>query len=359
MTAGSPPVSRLVVLAPNWLGDAVMALPAVADIRRYFPAATVAVAARPGLAPLFGVAPGVDEVLPLAASGRALVRGRADASALEAGRFDLAVLFPHSFYAAWIARRARIPERWGYRGDWRTMLLTRPVRRPRGRMHLGERYQRLLQECGISSGPLRPRLTVPRDEGAAGRLRLAREGWAPSTPLVGLAPGAAFGFAKQWPPDRFASLARRLAERGVSCVLVGLPADRAAGQRVMAAFERAGKTVGGAGTIVNLVGRTTLEELMGVMTHCESFVANDSGAAHLAAAIGLPVVTIFGPTDERITAPLQGETCPGELVVLSHPVFCRPCHARECPIDHRCMKRIEPERVFEAVVGQLAGRGVA
>jgi lipopolysaccharide heptosyltransferase II len=137
-------------------------------------------------------------------------------------------------------------------------------------------------------------------------------------------------------------------------VLVGLPADRDVGQQVMAAFERSLKTSRGPGRVLNLIGRTDLHELMGLMTYCGSFVANDSGAGYLAAAIGLPVVAIFGPTDVRVAAPLPAPTFTGTHASLSHPVFCSPCWLRECPIDHRCMRRIDPSRVFEAVKQQLA-----
>lgn len=361
-------ISRVVVLSPNWLGDAAMSLPALADIRRHFADAKLAVAARTGVAPLFGSAPGVDEVIMLADGGGALKRRRSDVDALTAGQFDLAILLPNSFSSAWIVKQAGIRERWGYRANLRRILLTRAVRRPRPTMHLGEYYQHLLRELGVATGVLRPHLVVSERDNETGSTLLAREGWTPSTQLVGLAPGAAYGFAKQWPPDRFAALARLLAEQGISSVLVGRPADQGVGRRVMTAFEGAAAVTSGAqpaassrrpaGRLLNLVGRTTVRQLMGLMTQCGTFVANDSGAAHLAAAIGLPVVAIFGPTDERITRPLSGQSFTGSHIVLSHPVFCRPCMLSECPIDHRCMTRIEPTRVFDAVMQQLAQRVV-
>jgi heptosyltransferase-2 len=174
---------------------------------------------------------------------------------------------------------------------------------------------------------------------------------------VGLAPGAAYGFAKQWPADRFGALARLLAQQGIWSVLIGRPADQDVGRQVMTAFEGSGTSISAeqpAGRIVNLIGRTDVRQLMGLMAHCATFVANDSGAAHLAAAVGLPVVAIFGPTDERISAPLPGQTFRGSHAILSHPVFCRPCMLRECPIDHRCMTRIDPCRVLDAVLQMLA-----
>lgn len=334
-----------------------MALPALADIRAAFPHATLVVAARAGLAPLFESVPGIDAVVSLAPTGSARKRWRPDVKTLTSGRFDLAILLPNSFYAAWIVRAARIAERWGYRSDFRSALLTRAVHRPRGKVHFGAYYQNLVRELGMSTGPLTPHVDVrERDRRSASTL-LAQEGWEPSMPLVGLAPGAAYGFAKQWPPERFAALARSLVERGVHCVLIGQPADQGVGQELMMTFERSEGATPASVKLLNLIGRTDIRQLMGVLTHCTTVVAHDSGAAHLAAAIGLPVVAIFGPTDERYSAPLPGPRLTGTHAILSHDVFCRPCMLRECPIDHRCMKRIEPSRVFEAVMQQLAAKG--
>jgi heptosyltransferase-2 len=330
-----------------------MALPAIADVRRHFAEATLTIAARAGLAPLFESVPGVDRVVALQSKGKARGRSRADAETLHAGEFDLAILLPNSFYTAWVTRKAGIRERWGYRGDFRHPLLTRSARRPRAKIHQGAYYQHLVHEFGLSNGPLTPHILVrDRDRQLAATL-LNQEGWDPSSPLVGLAPGAAYGFAKQWPPERFAEVARALAEKSVSCVLVGRVEDREAGQQVMAAFEQSDHAITNSGRVFNLIGRTDIRQLMGLMSYCATLVANDSGATHLAAALGRPVVAIFGPTDEQISAPLAGQSLTGSHTVVSQNVFCRPCMLRECPIDHRCMRRIEPTRVLEAVLQRL------
>ena len=334
-----------------------MALPAIADVRRHFSEATLALAARSGLAPLFESVPGVDLVVRLESSGKPRARWRADARALRAHQFDLAILLPNSFYSAWIVRQARIPERWGYRSDFRRVLLTESPGRPRGKVHQGAYYQHLVHELGVPNGPLTPHVLVRGRDRQSALAFLQQEGWDSSLPLVGLAPGAAYGFAKQWPPDRFAAVARSLTTHGVCCVLVGRAEDRDAGRQVMAAFEESHDTAHTRGRLLNVIGRTDIRQLMGLMTYCNTFVANDSGATHLAAAIGLPVVAIFGPTDERISAPLAGRNLTGSHTVVSHRVFCRPCMLRECPIDHRCMKRIEPARVLEAVLERLAAAG--
>ena len=192
-----------------------MALPALADVRRQFVGATLAVAAREGLAPVFESVPGVDAIIRLLARGNLVKRWRSDAEALTSGGFDLAILLPNSFYSAWIVKQARVPERWGYRADCRRAFLTRSVRRPRGTIHRAEYYQTLVRALGISSGPLRPYVLVPDQDRSAAAKLLEREGWTRLVSLVGLAPGAAYGFAKQWPSQYFGAVAASLVQHGI------------------------------------------------------------------------------------------------------------------------------------------------
>ncbi len=202
--------TRVVLFAPNWLGDVVMALPAISAVRRHFVGAELAAAARPSVAPLLASVPGVDRVI--------VIDGVTGPRELAAGRFDVAVLFPNSFSSAWLARRAGIPERWGYSADARRWLLTRRVARPRGRFHQSEYYSRLIEALGIplDRRPLEPLVAPPSALTAAGAL-LERHGWPGRGRVVVLAPGAAYGHAKRWPPARFAALAagRRLLAPGV------------------------------------------------------------------------------------------------------------------------------------------------
>jgi heptosyltransferase-2 len=364
--------SRVVVFAPNWLGDAVMALPAVADIRRHFPDATLAVAARAKVAPMFAWVPGVDRVVTLSTPRglRATVRTARDVEALAAGRFDLAILLPNSFRAAWLARRARIAERWGYRRALRGWLLTRGARISGGHQHQADYYQALTAALGMANGPRAARLEPPADARERGVQVLRAHGCPDTANLVGMAPGAAYGHAKRWLPARFTELTLRLADAGITTVLVGSREDADAGAAIEQALARL-RGGDAADRIVNVIGRTDLGALAGVMVACRAFVSNDSGAMHLAAAIGVPVVAVFGASDERATSPLPfadagaagtgGGRGPGASairavnppVILTNPVWCRPCMLRECPIDHRCMAGISADRAFEAVMGQV------
>ena len=269
---------------------------------------------------------------------------------IRRGGFDLALLLPNSFGVAWAARRAGIPERWGFAGQWRRPLLTRAVPRPGRRtppLHRTAYYQELVRGLRIDVVPPEPRLTPPPDTVARARDLLDAAGCRPDRPLVGIAPGAAYGHSRRWLPDRYGRVADRLCrELGVSLVLVGSAHDRDAGHAIessLAAMDRAGPGP----AVVNMIGRTDLSQLIGVIASCRVFVASDSGAMHLAAALGVPVTAIIGPTDERVTGPV------GPHEVLTQRVWCRPCLFRDCPIDHRCMNRTSEDRVFRAVVGQL------
>lgn len=340
MSDSPPDVRRLIVRAPNWLGDAVMALPALAAVRRAFPAHTLVLAAPGGVAPLFdeGTAAAPDEVL-------TLDRDR-EAVQLRGARGDALLLLTNSFGSAWIAKRSGIPDRWGFRASGRSPLLTRAVARPKGTVHQVEYYLALVRGLGIdapAAGVARPRLQPSPAACAKGDALLASAGIEPSATIVGFAPGAAYGQAKRWPPGRVAQVIAALSRAGVTAVLVGARADRETARAIESALPPGTR-------VVDLIGRTSLRELVGVIARCAAFVSNDSGAMHVAAAIGVPLTAIFGPTDERATAPA------GNADVILRDVFCRPCMLRDCPIDHRCMKRIDVDSVLSSVTAHLAGR---
>ncbi|HJZ77314.1 MAG TPA: lipopolysaccharide heptosyltransferase II [Vicinamibacterales bacterium] len=334
-------MQRLVILAPNWLGDAVMALPAIADVRRALPEAHLAIAARAAVAPLFQLVPGVDDTILLraGASLRRIGAWRSIGAELSGRRFDAAVVLPNSIHAALVASRARIPERWGYASGIRRRWLTRSIART-ARGHQIDDYRRLVATLGFANGTREPRITVPEAARSAADQRLEDAGWNRNAPLVALAPGAAYGGAKRWPPERFAELASALAGDGLESVLVGSAADAETAGEVRRAFER---RVGSDAGLHDLTGRTDLPTLAGVFTRCRALVTNDSGAMHLAAAAGVPVTAIFGPTNEHATRPVGNAH-----EVVSHPVWCRPCMLRECPIDHRCMHGVSVLAVVDA-----------
>lgn len=341
---------RIVVLAPNWLGDVVMAEPALAAIRRASPAAHLAVAARASVAGVLAFVDGVDEVVAFPAGSAT----GAEAALLAAGNFDRVILFPNSFRSAWVAWRAGIRRRAGFRADGRSWLLTDGVARPSGvvppkgaaqrsgAVRQVDYYLALTTALGCPTASPVPHLSLTTAARAEADAVLAAHRTPPEAPFVVLAPGAAGGTAKQWLPGHAARLVEQLAARGGRVVIVGAPADRPVAAEVVTALAPATRA-----GVVDLVGQTSLAALAGLVARARAVVANDSGALHLAAAFGTPVAAVFGPTDERLTAPTAAD--PARVAVLTHHVWCRPCGLRTCPVGHECMTGVTPERVFAAV----------
>jgi heptosyltransferase-2 len=333
MTRSDAP-RRLVVRMPNWLGDAIMALPAVQAVRHAFPDTWISLAAIAGISPVFDEETGAGQQQVL------VVEKSSETAALREGQYDAALLLTNSFRTAWVAQRSGIAARWGYAAAGRSPLLTRRVLRPRG-VHQSEYYLELVRGLGIEAPSIPPHIGVSAQTRRRAQRLLSEAGIAAGESLIGFAPGAAYGHAKRWPPDRVAQVITRLVrERAARCVLVGAAADREAGREIESSLPPDVR-------VANLIGRTDLRQLAGVLDACRAFVSNDSGAMHLAAAVGVPVTAIFGPTNERATAPV------GDHDVILHEVFCRPCMLRECPIDHRCMKRIGVDDVYGSVVRRM------
>ncbi len=337
---------KIIVRATNWVGDAVMSVPALQALREQFPCAHISILARPWVAALYGREPFCDELIPYEAS--AGWRGLRDkfniASELRARDFDCAILFQNAFEAAALVRVAGIPVRIGYDRDARSWLLTHavPVAGP-GHTPRHQRfyYLELLKRADLIPGysldsPIR--LSGARAAAQAGRVRFREV--AINGPVVGVSPGAAYGGAKRWLPDRFADAALAVAhERGAAIAIFGSREESEIGELVRQRVEAAGQRC------VNFAGTTSLAEFIELAAACELYLTNDSGPMHIASALGVPTVAIFGATDDEATGP----TGTGSRVVRE-PVECSPCLLRECPIDHRCMTRVSAKRVAEAAL---------
>jgi heptosyltransferase II len=319
-----------------------MALPALETLRAALPGSRITVAATPSVAPMFEeeTSAAADEVI-------MIPDRRRERSVLSLGKFDAAIVLPNSFRSAWALKRAGIRERWGFSAGGRGFLLTRAVPRPSAPVHQSAYYAALVAALGFQGTASSPRVRVRDETARRADALLVKHGVASSSVIVGFAPGAAYGHAKRWPPSRVAEVINRVTtERRAIAVLVGAAGDREAGREIESALPFGVRAV-------NLIGRTDLRQLAGVLARCSAFLSNDSGAMHLAAAVGAPVTAIFGPTDERVTSPI------GDHDVLLHDVFCRPCMLRDCPIDHRCMKRISADDVFNALSARLEAPAVA
>jgi heptosyltransferase-2 len=321
----------------------------MAAIRRHFSSADLTVAAPGSVAGLFRqtTSASPDRVMELPGASRAVV------AALEGGRFDAGILFPNSFRSAWQLYRAGVGQRWGYATAGRGLLLTRRSQRPPRdhARHQSDYYRALVAGLGWPCPAGEPPRILPSAPSVERADALLKQYKCPAgARFVALLPGAAYGQAKQWPPDRMAELAARLAtERGAHCVIVGATHDRQA-SRAIESWIRT-RAPEAATRVIDLTGHTSLGALVGVLARAAVCVSNDSGGMHVASALGRPVVAIFGPTDERATRPT------GDHDLITESVFCRPCMLRDCPIDHRCMKRITVDRVFRVVSDRLEAQG--
>lgn len=345
-------VRRILIRGVNWIGDAVMTTPAIGAVREHFPAAAITLLANPLVAELFSPHDWIDRVISFDRTGSHRgIGGRLRLAAeLRRCRFDLAVILPNSFEAALVPWLAGIPVRIGKRSDGRGPLLTH--RLPPGEVpgrHESRYYLDMLAYFGITGHVTAPLLvTTPGEQEKAAAL-LEGHGIGADAFLLGINPGATFGSAKRWYPERFAEVARRLAaEWKARIVIFGGPGETA----IAAAIE---EHLGG--VCLNLAGKTAVRDLMALIKRCNFFITNDSGPMHIAATFGVPLVAIFGPTDHAGTAP-----CSDRAVVVRRETECAPCKLRECPTDHRCMTAVTAGDVTAAALelyGRLHPGGVA
>jgi heptosyltransferase II len=327
-------VRRVLLRAPNWLGDTVMAVPALRALRQALPEAELW-AIGPWVGTLLEAEPGIHRRLPAPSGWRARWElGRT----LRGAPADLAVLLPNSFAAALEARVAGARWRVGYAGDGRTALLTHAVPPPAGRVHQVAAYLGLLEVLGVAAGLTPPRLEVAPARHEEARILARSAGVADGAVAIQL--GAAFGPSKLWPADRLAALAAALEGDGTPAVFLGSPTARP----LVDAVARARGA-----PVHSLVGRDHPALLPALLRRFAVLVAPDTGPAHVAAAVGVPVVTLFGPTDPRLTAPVGR----GHAALWRRPP-CGPCFLARCPIDHRCLRGLEVEEVLAAVRQRLA-----
>jgi len=362
---------KILVRGTNWLGDAVMTTPALLRLREKFPDAHITLLTAEKPADLWKRHPAVDEIISFAPTEGVF----AVAKKLRGEKFDLALVLPNSPRSAIEAFLAEIPKRIGYARPWRNFFLTRTVA-PRAKAvkmrkrsvaeirqlvsakpevrnqkpeypkssHQIFEYLHLVGALGASPEPLPPRLVVTPDEVETARKKIGLENI--SQPVFGLNPGAEYGPAKRWPMEQFIAAAKEIQRRS-NCVwiLFGGKNDSAITNEIESALGASHST------ILNLAGKTSLRELMCLLKCCRVLLTNDTGPMHVAAALGVPVVAIFGSTSPELTGPVSSNEVPPSILTANAP--CSPCFLRECPIDFRCMNGISVERVIGAVL-QLA-----
>jgi heptosyltransferase-2 len=334
---------KILIRATNWVGDAIIALPALGVVRKRFPDAGIAIVGRPYVVDLYRDQEICDQLIPYDPKGlHAGFFGRERlAMELRAQKFDVALLLQNAFDAAWLAWRAKIPERIGYARDGRGFLLTKPVPLPRHEeipAHEKFYYLELLRRAGWLDSVQDESfigLHVPEEKRRSANEFLCKSGVRQGGLRIAIGAGASYGSAKCWPPSRFADVANRLqSEMDADVILFGTAAEASVSTAISAEMRR---------LPIDLTGQTTIADLPALLSQCHLFVGNDSGAMHVAAAVGLPIVALFGPTDPFGTAPVT----PHCNIVQQKP-YCSPCFLRRCPTDHRCMTAITADMVEAA-----------
>jgi len=319
---------------PNWVGDAVLAIPAMKAVRARFPEAQITLLVRPWVAGVFTSAPFIDKVWseprPAGISDWIRLSG-----SIRASRFDMALLFPNSFESAAMVFLGGVPQRIGYAADGRRWLLTHWIKPSAEKRH--QVYYYLDLASAVSAGVGHPSIEIDAnaEEKLQARKLLLSAGIAPNRRYLVLNPGAAYGSAKRWREERFAEAADTLAsELEMDVAIIGSEVERSIAERIQRLMRS---------HVAVLNGRTSLETLIGVISESSLVLTNDSGPMHLAAALGVPTVAVFGPTDDAATGPYGRRTR-----IVRQPVDCSPCMLRNCPIDHRCMTRVSAEVVARA-----------
>lgn len=334
----SLPITRILIRSANWVGDAVMSLPAIASVRLTFPQAKISILAKHPVAELFHKNPGVDQVSIYESPGihQGLSGKWRLARQLKKENYELALLLQNAFEAALISFLARIPRRAGYDRDGRGLLLTHPVPADKKikKVHQVDYYLGLVESLGLQRAERIPSLRVAEEWQEEAERMLQSLSLKESQGLVGISPGATYGSAKEWFPERYGALADRIARNLGSPILIfGSKGDKGVASQVCQNARV---------PLIDLTGMTTLGQAIALISRCRLFITNDSGLMHVAAALGIPVIAIFGSTDPERTGPL-GEVCR----VVHKYVPCAPCLKTECPEDRRCMGLISVDEVYE------------
>ena len=340
-------VNRILVRGVNWVGDTVLSYPTVQQLKTFFPKSQLAILIPSYLIDLWKTFPYVDEIIPFQKKGGigSLWEDLNLSQSLKERDFDLAVILPRSFRSALHIYLARIPIRVGYKDEGRSLFLTHGIRRTKEMLHVHRvhYYQKLIEPLGKIESPPSPQIFLREEDRRWADQALQGLGILAGETLIGMNPGATYGLAKCWYPDRFGELGRRLSEKWQAKILLfGKEEERPIAHEILCHLGIRG---------IDLTGKTGLLQLAALLERCALLVTNDTGTMHVATAVGASVVALFGSTDPITTGP-WGE---GHVVVRKE-VPCSPCWKRICPTDHRCMELITVDEVEEAVSQKIAKR---
>jgi heptosyltransferase-2 len=341
-------VNRILVRGVNWVGDTILTYPTVQKLKSLFPHSHLAILVPSHLIDLWKTFPYADEIIPFQKKrGFGSIWEDLNLSqSLKERNFDLAIIFPRSFRSAFQAYLARIPIRIGYQDEGRSLFLTHGIRRTEEirRSHRVHYFQKLTDSLGQAEGSSSPRIFLREEDRKWAEQKLRDLGIQDGRPLIGMNPGATYGLAKCWYPERFGELGKRLFEKWKATVLLfGKEEERPIAKEILQHLKEGG---------IDLTGKTHLLQLAALLERCQLIVTNDTGTMHVATAVGTPVVALFGSTDPSTTGPWGDGH-----VVIRKDVPCSPCLKRICPTDHRCMELITVDEVEEVVDRKLRELG--
>lgn len=330
---------NILIRMPNWLGDAVMATPVLEDVKRKWPEAKLTAMCTHPIATLLEHHPAIDDFLRFTRPNRWIHRKQhlAIIDAIRNGEYDLGILLTNSLSSAWWFWRGGVKHRLGFAANWRSWLLDKVIPFPEHKeiQHLVKTYKELLAPLGIPVSNTDPKLCVSHCEHEEAITILAKRGInCEEHTLVGVNPGAAYGSAKCWLPERFEAVTKGLLDDDPNCRVIYF-GDQAGASLVHQICQHVPPD-----RVLNLAGKTSIRELIALIQCCNVLLTNDSGPMHIAAALRTPLLALFGSTNALKTGPY-----PEGKVIHKH-VSCSPCYKRVCPIDFPCMKQIEVEEVL-------------
>lgn len=334
-------LNKILIRGTNWIGDAILTLPAVAAVRATYPKAHIAMLVKPWVADIYRLFSDLDEII--------IYENKFDnpagvlrlARTLKQKKFDAAILLQNAIEAAIIALAAGIPLRAGYDSDARGLLLTHPVRRTREvkKVHQTDYYLEMVKALGCMSVPKEMHMETKINVLEARNI-LSKFVPDADKAIIGIAPGATYGPAKKWFPERFAEVADRLAQKfSAQVIVMGGKSDDETAREVQKTAES---------KLINLAGKTTLREAIYLISRCRLFISNDSGLMHVAGALNVPTIAVFGSTNPTTTSPVGRNS-----VIVRHDVPCSPCLKKTCPTDFRCMRLVSVEDVLKVAQNLL------
>lgn len=336
---------NIIVRMPNWLGDLVMATPVLKDLRHHYPHANITAMCQSNVASLLKHDPNVNEIYSYKRPS-GWIHGSQHGEIIQAirhGEFDLGVLLTNSFSSAWWFWRGRVKNRIGFATHCRSLLLNKAVPFPENKekQHLVITYKDLLMPLGIPLSNSAPQLYISQEEKNTSQELLKNQGIKLGKDIiVGINPGAAFGSAKCWLPERFVEVSKKLLQNpDLYIIYFGDPAGAPLVNDICRQLPN---------RVINLAGKTTIREVIALIENCNVFLTNDSGPMHICAALNVPLLALFGSTSDVKTGPY------GSGKVIHKHVSCSPCYKRVCPIDFRCMKEISVDEVYREIYRILA-----